>query len=56
MRNTPYGARDEAYVDAVLARVRVLWLKHPGYRLGQLLDYARPHGVDPFYMRDEDIT
>lgn len=55
----PHGARDEAYIDAVLARVKKLWLTRPQLRLGQLLANEAPRlgddPGDPFYMLDESI-
>jgi hypothetical protein len=33
----PHAARHEAYVDAVLAHVRSMWLRYPHLRLSELL-------------------
>jgi len=57
-REHPYGARDEAYVDAVLAHVKRLWLAAPKQRLGQLLvNHGRAtNGAingDVFHVLDE---
>lgn len=46
------GARDEAYIDTVLAEVKRLWLKRPHLRLGQLV-YVRTSS-DSFNTPDED--
>jgi hypothetical protein len=49
----PYGARDEAYVDAVLEHVKKLWLTRPKERLGQALVNASD-SLDLFFARDEE--
>lgn len=63
----PYGARDEAYMEAVFALLKREWLKHPKERLGQLLvnhisadrDSRNGHPAslnDVFYRHDEDLV
>ena len=49
----PYGARDDAYMDAVLERVKQLWKLHPHERLGQLL-YNDSAGGEVYYVLDEE--
>lgn len=56
-RKRPYGARDEQYIDAVLAELKRHWLNHPRQRLGQLVcNLGRSAGLfEPFHMLDEGI-
>lgn len=49
----PYGARDDAYMDAVLARVKRLWRERPLERLGQMLVNVAGD-EDVFLMSDEE--
>lgn len=50
----PYKARDEVYIDIVLAQVRALWLEAPHQRLGQLLtNTVAPQRM--FFVRDEEF-
>lgn len=48
----PYGARDEQYMDAVLAQVKRRWKEYPTERLGQLVENLA--GGDPFHTLDEN--
>jgi hypothetical protein len=53
----PYGARDAAYVDAVLAKLREIWLEFPQERLGQLIvNLASDIEMDPFNILDEELV
>lgn len=47
-----YGARDEAYIDAVLSHVKAMWLKRSYERLGQAL-INHSGALDLFNIRDE---
>ena len=52
----PYGARDEAYIDAVLAHVKRGWMERPHQRIGQVIANIVGHHQDVFYIPDEDMV
>lgn len=49
----PFGARDEAYIDAILDHVKKIWLKRPKERLGQAL-INESDWLDLFNTPDEE--
>lgn len=54
-RAHPRGERDEEYIDAVLCRVKELWMQRPSERLGQMLLNESYHQArEIFWLRDEE--
>jgi hypothetical protein len=45
--------RDESYMDRVLSEVKAHWQKHPGMRLGQLLEYLAFKKACPVFYLDD---
>ncbi len=54
--------RDVERIDRILDKVRGVWVAHPDWRLGQLIEnaiamavQADGHPADSFYVEDHDL-
>ena len=45
--------RDPARIPTVLADLQRAWLKHPDWRLGQLIENAKDRNRPTFYIEDD---